>query len=132
MMSFKKFIKLMCIFSLVLSLSIPTMVYASSYSTTFSFLVSVQGKERSYSAGKIWLDIDSEEVLNTSTSGITTFSVALYKKGFIFSDLVGSFKAKRNGNTENGWTNMAAGKYYFYLSKANDGARVKGDIDVTQ
>lgn len=111
MMSFKKIKKLICIFSLVLSLSIPTMVYASSYSTSFSFLVSVEGDTRSYSAGKIWLDIDSEEILNTSTSGIKTFSVSLYKKGFLSSTLVGSFNAKRNGNTQNGWTNMEQGNY---------------------
>ena len=33
---------------------------------------------------------------------------------------------------KNGWKNMAKGKYSFFLLKANDGARVKGSIKVTQ
>lgn len=131
-MKIKRIRNLLCIISLAVSLSIPTVVYAASYSTTFNFLVSVQGKERSFSAGKIWLDISSTETKNLSTSGITTFGVTLYKKGFIFSDEIGSFKAARNGWTSNGWTNMKAGKYYFYLSKANDGASVEGSIKISQ
>lgn len=54
------------------------------------------------------------------------------KKGFIFSNEIGSFKALRNGRTSNGWSNMEAGNYYFYLSKANDGASVEGSIKISQ
>lgn len=131
-MKLKRIKKGLCIISLALSLAIPTMAYAASYSTTFDFLVSVQGKARSFSGGKIWLDISSTETKNFSNSGFTTFSVTLYKKGFIFSNEIGSFKALRNGRTSNGWSNMEAGNYYFYLSKANDGASVEGSIKISQ
>lgn len=116
-MKLKRIKKGLCIISLALSLAIPTMAYAARYSTTFDFLVSVQGKTRSFSDGKIWLDISSTETKNFSNSGFRTFSVTLYKKGFIFSNEIGSFKALRNGRTSNGWSNMEAGNYYFYLSK---------------
>lgn len=118
--------------ALVIIMSLPTVAYAASYSTTFNFLVSVQGATRSYSAGKITVSLYSRERLNGSTSGIKTFSVALYKKGFISSTKIGSFTANRKGASIGSWTNMDKGNYFFYLSKANDGARVYGEFNITQ
>ena len=118
--------------TLIAVLATPTFVYAKSYTTTFNFCNSVEGKSRSFNKGNINLKITSTEEKNGSKSGIKTFRVTLYKKGLIASTNIGSFSAARVGTTKNNWKNMASGKYFLYLLKANDMARVKGKISITQ
>ena len=52
-MVFKNLKKVICVAFLLTMLSVPTLVYAASYSTTFDFIVSVEGSSRSFSKGNI-------------------------------------------------------------------------------
>lgn len=127
-----KFKKIICLVTIIVVLTAPMIVYAKSYTTTFNFVVATEGESRKFDKGSIKLKITSTEEKNGCRSGIKTFNVTLYRKGFFTSTEIGSFSAVREGTTKNSWKNMASGKYFLYLSKANDMARVKGDISITQ
>jgi len=57
---------------------------------------------------------------------ITTFSVSLYRDNpwYIGDDFIGKVSFPRNGTKTTAWTNVGSGDYYFYFTKANDGATV--------
>lgn len=57
----------------------------------------------------------------------TTFTVSLYRKKFIGASFIGSVECQRTGNQNAEWTNIGDGKYYFYYTKARDGANVVSD-----
>ena len=61
----------------------------------------------------------------TGTNSSSNFSVTLYRKNTITTDTIGSASLKRNGSSSAKWSNVGSGNYYFYFSKANDGAWVK-------
>ncbi|HHT87998.1 MAG TPA: hypothetical protein GX002_03180 [Clostridiales bacterium] len=123
------------ILALLLSLLIisPTTVLAASYSNLpFSFVVDLIGITRYYDAGNINVTCSSSQTTNGYVPASTTFTISLYKDGFLFDTLIGSITAKRSGTSSGGWTNMASGDYYFRFQKHNDGCTCSGTISVTQ
>lgn len=56
-----------------------------------------------------------------------TYTVSLYKQGFIYSEKVGSKELSRYTSGSAEWTDVGAGKYFFYFSKTRDGADVHSD-----
>ncbi len=117
--------KIFAVTGLCCILGFPVMVFASSYSTSFSFNTSVTGPTRSYSGSNITLKTVSSSS-GSGTASSNSFSVALYRKNTIGSTYIGTYNFSRNGTSTNTWKSVGSGNYYFYLSKGNDGHTVKG------
>lgn len=105
---------------LILILSMIATAYASSYWTSYQFSVSVTGASRSFDGTNIRFISPNA----TSTPYIhpinKTYTVALYRDKFI-DDYIGSVTLTRDYSGTAKWSNVWAGNYYFFLSKANDG-----------
>ncbi|NDK07817.1 hypothetical protein EOM39_01065 [Candidatus Gracilibacteria bacterium] len=114
---FKKIASYMSI--LTVFLSIVVNVYASSYTTSYQFSVSVTGQTRYFDGTNI-----SFTSRATSTPFIhstnKTYSVALYRDKLI-DDYIGSVTLYRDILGTAKWSNVGVGNYYVFLSKANDG-----------
>jgi len=112
----------------------PIIANAASYKgLKYNVKANLAGSKRSYSAGKIKV---STYNCTTDNNGYhpanNKFTISLYKNGFWSDTCIGTATYKRNSPVTNSWTNMAGGKYYIVISKATDGCRIKGNIDITQ
>ncbi len=128
---FKKCIGLVILLSVLV---VPNIIYAASYSTSYSFKNSVSGSARSYSAGKINLSLSSTQ---NTTKGLykpasSSFEVELYRQHVLYSTYIGNFYAPRDGSKSSGWTNMSVGNYFVRLSKIDDGCYINGTMKMTQ
>ena len=103
-------------------------VTMSVYSTSLSFQYYYNGPTRSYTGSSTSEDMHwkgTTHVLNQTSSMSTTFTISLYRERKLFPDeLIGSVTCSRDGYHDIVWTNVGAGKYYFYYTKASDGATV--------
>lgn len=93
-------------------------VFASSYTSSIRFKVSLKGDTREYTGN----NINYSATTDVSFTHVTNkqYTVELYRKKLIGADLVGSAKLNREGYNSCKWTNVGSGKYYIYFSKAND------------
>lgn len=101
-------------------------VLASSYNSTIDYTVQVVGAVRTYDGpNHMNISLTSQQ---SGPGASTTHRVTLVRRTcFIFcsEDLIGSVQVPRNGASGvRTWTNVGAGNYYFYFTKANDGVRI--------
>lgn len=73
------------------------------------------------------LNSKEETSSGTGVGGNNYFSLTLYRKNAIGATDCGRRTALRNGSSHFDWTNVGAGNYYFYFSKAYDGQVVNCD-----
>lgn len=110
---------------LIMSLSFSAVVFASSYITSYSFLVSVQGATRTFDGQNI-----AFESFATSYPAphivVKTYTAELYRdKGWWGKDYIGKVTLPRDQWGKAKWSNVGPGNYYVYLNKANDGITLK-------
>ena len=103
-------------------------IMMSVYSTSLSFQYYYNGPTRTYTGSSTSEDMHwkgTTHVLNQTNSMSTTFTISLYRERKLLPDeLIGSVTCSRDGYHDIVWTNVGAGKYYFYYTKASDGATV--------
>lgn len=114
------------VFLLIFMLSLCSAVYASSYTSTLAFKAPYSGATRSFDGQNIqYTAITYSDVPEYKAN---VYSVALYRKNFIGSSLVGeSENLKRDGYADVKWSNVGPGKYYLFFSKANDNIYVRSN-----
>ena len=125
----KKITKCLCIV-LVFVLMFTCTAFASSYNCSINFKVACQGATREFDGQNItyggtmkgdWVHATCYE-----------YTVALYRKKLIGSTYIGEAKLLRDTYDSCTWSNVGAGKYYLYFSKANDGVTLSSnDIIIT-
>ena len=128
---FKKSLSLVLFLALLL---VPTVAYASTYNTSYSFTCSLEGTSRSFSAGTLKFNFydcsqDTQGFYHPSSS---TFTVKLYQDDFMKNPYIGSQTISRTGGGTAKWTHMAAHNYFIDLEKSTDGCRLKGRINMSQ
>ncbi|WP_094700195.1 hypothetical protein [Brevibacillus laterosporus] len=65
---------------------------------------------------------------DTPDTDLPHFTMELYRVGGISESYIGRVKMKLNGSDSDEFLNIGPGKYYFLLSKGNDGTTAKGNI----
>lgn len=113
------------LFTFIFTLMFSCTIFASSYTTSVSFKVSCTGETRKFDGNNIYYGATTDVSFTHATND--EYTVALYRKKLIGSDLVGSAKLKREGYDSCEWTNVGSGKYYLYFSKANDNVLITSD-----
>ena len=99
---------------------------ATTYTSDLEFQGEHEGTVRSYTGSDIsWKGTTS--VRKQASHMGDTFKVTLYRKNFIGTSLIGTVEMKRSGSNSKKWTNVGSGKYYFFYTKARDGAVVYSD-----
>jgi len=102
--------------------------YASSYTTSYQFSVSVTWASRYFDGNNIRFN-SSNATSSFKPPTNKNYSVSLYRDKFI-DDYIGMVTLLRDSNWTANWSNVGAGNYYFFLSKANDGVTLT-DNNVT-
>lgn len=98
-------------------------VYASSYTTTLAFQGEHKGSTREFDGQNIMYAAATYS--SAPDSVVKVYTVSLYRKKFIGSTLIGKSKElQRDAYNEVKWSNVGAGKYYLYFTKARDGINV--------
>ncbi|MEQ2637704.1 hypothetical protein [Paratractidigestivibacter faecalis] len=97
------------------------------FGSNFSFGTTLTGSVRYYDLNNIGCDFKAYTSSGTGVGDNNYFSVTLYRKNAIGSTSCGGRTALRNGSSHFDWTNVGAGNYYFYFSKAFDGQVVNCD-----
>ena len=106
-------------------------VMATTYSTSLAFVGYHTGTTRHYTgsssgANMRWKGTTYTE--NQMPNMSTTFTIKLYRKRFLHTDLIGSVTCNRDGYHNIVWTNVGEGDYYFtYYKDPTDGVNVKSD-----
>lgn len=117
----KKSLRVICFMGL-LAMVFTCTAFASSYSSTVSFAISCTGATRSFDGANLcyaantsvdWVHADNDQ-----------YRVTLFRKKFIGKDEVGGKDLNRVGYNEADWSNVGAGNYWIYFSKANDNVTV--------
>lgn len=78
--------------------------------------------ESDYNSIYIYTDVE------TPDTDLPYFTMELYRVNGIFESYIGKVKMKLNGSDSDKFVNIGPGKYYFLLSKGNDGTRAEGQI----
>lgn len=103
----------------IVFLSILATAYASSYTTSYQFSVSVTWWTRYFN----WTNISFTSPSATSSPfkhpTNKTYSVALYRDKII-DDFIGNVTLYRDSSWVAKWSNVWVWNYYFFLNKAND------------
>lgn len=110
-------------------LAIPSMVFASSYSSSLSFDSNLHGQARSFDGQNLTMSIDAYSTTSGTTYPASSyFTATLYRyHSWASDDYIGSASYKRDGYTSKTWSNVGSGSYYWDFSKAIDGWWVKAD-----
>lgn len=106
-------------------LSITTFA-ATTYTSELGFQGEHKGPVREYTGQTmVWFgDTYTQYQLDHMPD---VFWVHLYRKNFFGSTFIGTVECSREGYNYAKWTNVGSGDYYFYYTKARDGANVKSD-----
>jgi len=104
--------------------SVSRATISTPYSFTFDILVSVQSKTITTSNDDISIKCFGETTSGPEINDV--YYIYLYRDGLI-DDYVGRVEYDKDKTQTKTWTNVGAGKYYFVISKANDGSRLEGD-----
>lgn len=103
---------------------------SKSFNTKFSFSGTVFGKVRKYDFGDITVTTKSKQK-TWGTLYDNKFTVSLYYSGLIWDTYIGKYKAKCEGTTKDGWTNIPGGKYRIELNKnKRDGQLLEGTMKI--
>lgn len=114
------------IFLLIFMMSLCSVVYASSYTSTLAFKAPYSGATRSFDGQNIQYTASTYSDVPEYIAN--TYTVALYRKNFIGSSLIGKSKElKRDGTADVKWSNVGPGKYYLFFSKASDNIYVRSN-----
>ncbi|MDD5212805.1 MAG: hypothetical protein PHG82_00020 [Candidatus Gracilibacteria bacterium] len=105
---------------LIVMLSIIGTAYASSYSTSYRFSVSVTGATRYFDGSNITFTSPYASSTPWKNNLNKTYNVVLYRDRII-DDYIGTVTLYRDESGTANWNNVGAGNYYFILSKVNDG-----------
>lgn len=105
----------------VLMLSISSVVYASSYTTTVSFKNNYSGKTREFNGQNIMY---SATMSSSKSNDSGTYTVALDRASGIWAFEVGSKTLKRVGYGEAKWSNVGSGEYRLSFYKSSDGVEL--------
>ncbi len=97
------------------------------FGSNFSFGTTLTGSTRYYDLDNIGCDFYAYTDSGTGVNGNDYFYITLYRQNAIGTTNCGKKAALRNGSSHLDWTNVGAGKYYFYFSKAFDGQVVNCD-----
>ena len=107
--------------------SIVAFAATSSYTSSLSFQGQHTGSTREYTGTDMhWYGRTTEPYGEPEYPDV--FYVYLYRKNWLGSTLIEDGKElPRNGSHSLWWYNVGSGKYYFFYSKARDGANVNSD-----
>ncbi len=99
----------------------------TKYTAALTFQGEHTGPAREYTGTNMhWSGTTYEEDRHPASPN--TFTVYLYKKGFLSSKLVGqAIECPRNWTHNLWWNDIGSGKYFFSYVKARDGATVNSD-----
>lgn len=108
-------------------IGLPTLAYASSYSTDFYFDVSLKGATRSYTGNNLSIKTSC----TTSSTGTvipasSDFAISLTRQRTFGQDYIGRVDHPRNSTKTSTFSNVGSGKYFFSFTKANDEHRTRG------
>lgn len=97
------------------------------FGSNFSFGTTLTDSTRYYDLNNIGCDFKAYTSSGTGVGDNNYFYVTLFRKNAIGKTDCGKRTALRNGSSHFDWTNVGAGNYYFYFSKAFDGQVVNCD-----
>ncbi len=113
--------KAIIVYACVLALLVPTVAFASDYWSTLSFSTALKGATRYYDRNNINISMDSRATAGGSSH---LYYVQLNRSRWWGSQALGTISVLRNGRGNGRWSGVGSGNYFFYFSKANDGAWV--------
>lgn len=130
-----KIISICFIVALIVFSSFSLIVYAASdtYHSTLAFQGEHTGQTRTYTHRNISYAASAYstlggKIVTANSNYAKTYTVSLYRKtGWFISEKVGSSSLSRYQFGTASWTNVGAGDYFFYFTKARDGVDVNSN-----
>lgn len=122
-----KKIKLFSISLALMLITFATVVFASSFTSTFSFDTTLEGASRYYDGSNMNFSATSVSVGGIQHNVATTYEVSLYRSRWFKDDFIGTKLLPRDCAGSASWNNVGSGTYYFSFWKAYDGVTIKSN-----
>lgn len=114
----KKIVSIIVLAGILSTINVVCLAAGNSvtYKTKFSFSGCLTGKYREYKEGAITVTTVSKQK-TWGTLYDDRFDVKLYRYGVLMDTYIGKYRAKCEGTTTDGWTNLRKGTYRIELDK---------------
>jgi Prealbumin-like fold domain len=108
--------------SLIMLFAFSSVVFASSYSTTFTFSSTLTGATRYFDGTNVSFYTKYATSSPSKHATNKTYTASLYRdNSWAADDKIGTVTLTRDTSGTAKWSGVGAGNYYVYLSKAIDG-----------
>lgn len=107
-------------------MGLPTLAFASSYTSSFYFDSTLKGTTRSYDGKNIAINTSTSSSGGSTIASSSEYKIELYRQKTFGQDYIGKVNHPRNGSKTSSWGNVGAGKYFFHFVKGIDGHEVRG------
>ena len=108
----------------IFMLSLSSVAFASSYTSTLKFKEECFGDVRTFNGSNIMY---STKTKSSKANDKGTYTVTLERESGIFCLYVGSKTLNRVGTGTAKWSNVGSGSYRLVFTKTNDGITVSSD-----